>query len=174
MEANKYISKREHKFLLLVAFTSFVFALSIFFLQEIKDYNDAISKEQNKLERLANNEQIISFSACGGMDYRVPFLHSLTLFIFVALLKTKRFLLSSFLTVFYAVVFIYGLSARYDGARLGGEEFSPKVDFIEKVYRATTDFDYLAALFISILLFWQISILLRMLIKTLQRKPELP
>jgi len=174
MKANNYISKREHKLLSLVAFTSFVFALSIISLQGIKDYNDAISKEQNKFERLANNEPILSFSACGGMDYRVPFLHFLTLFIFVALLKTKRVILSSFLTIFYAVVFIYGLSARYDGSRLGGEEFSPKVDFFDKVYRAATDFDYLAALFISILLFWQISILLRMLIKTLQRKIELP
>ncbi len=117
---------------------------------------------------------MISFAACGGIDYRVPLLHCLTFFIFVALLKTKRFILPSFLTIFYAVVFIYGLSARYDGSRLGGEEFSPKVDFLDKVYRAATDFDYLAALFISILLFWQISILLRMLIKTSQRKTELP
>ncbi len=174
MKANNYISKREYKSLLIVSFTAFVFALSIFSLQGIKDYNDAISKEQNKLERLANTEPIISFAVCGGIDYRVPFLHFLTLFIFVALLKTKRFILSSFLTIFYAVVFIYGLSTRYDGSRLGGEEFSPKVDFLDKVYRAATDFDYLAALFISILLFWQISILLRMLIKTLQRKTELP
>ncbi len=173
MKANKYISKREHKFLLIVAFTSFVFASSIFSLQGIKDYNDAISKEQNKLEQLANNEPILSFSACGGMDYRIPFLHFLTLFIFVALLKTKRFLLSSFLTFFYAVVFIYGLSARYNGGRLG-EEFSPKVDFLDQVHRAATDFDYLAALFISILHLWQISILLRMLIKTSQRKTALP
>jgi len=174
MKANKYISKREHKFLLIVAFTAFVFALSIFSLQGIKDYNNAISKEQNELERLANNEPIISFSACGGMDYRVPFFHFLTFFILVALLKTKRFLLPSFLTVFYAIIFIYGLSARYDGSRLGGEEFSPKVDFLDKVYRAATNFDYVAAFFISTLLFWQISILLRILIKTLQRKTELP
>jgi len=35
-------------------------------------------------------------------------------------------------------------------------------------------FDYLAAVFISILLFWQISILLRIFIKILQRKKQLP
>ncbi|HLM59383.1 MAG TPA: hypothetical protein VK308_01140 [Pyrinomonadaceae bacterium] len=174
MKANKYISKREHRIIIIVAFAAFVFAFSIFSIQTIKDYNNAILEEQHKLNRLANNTQSISFTACGGMDYRVPFLHFLTLFIFLALYKTKRFLLPSFLTVFYAAVFIYGLSARYDGARLGGEEFSPKVDFLDKVCRAATDFDYLAALFISILLFWQISILLRILIKTLQRKTELP
>ena len=104
----------------------------------------------------------------------MPGLHFLTLFIFISLLKTKRFLLSSFLTIFYAIVFIYGLSARFNGRRLGGEEFSPKVDFLKQLYIEANSFDYLAALFISILLFWQISILLRMLIKTLQRKTELP
>ncbi|MCY7348939.1 MAG: hypothetical protein LH614_22340 [Pyrinomonadaceae bacterium] len=82
--------------------------------------------------------------------------------------------MSSFLTIFYAVVFIYGLSARYNGARLGGEEFSPQVDFFDQVYRAAGGLDYIAVFFISVLLFWQISILLRMLVKTLQRKPELP
>lgn len=166
MKPNKYVSKREHKLLLTVAFTSFVFVLIIFSLQQIKDYNDAVSKEQSELERISNNKPVISFAACGAIDYRIPLLHFFTRFIFIALLKTKRYLLPLFLTVFYAVVFVYGLSMRYDGARLGGEEFSPKVEFLDKVYRAATDYDYLAAFFISILLFWQISILLRMLIKT--------
>lgn len=104
----------------------------------------------------------------------MPLLHFLTLFIFLTLLKTKKFLLPLFLTVFYVPVFIYGLSASYYESLLGGEEFSPKVDFFTRVYCAADGSDYLAALFISILLFWQISILLRVLIKTLQRKTELP
>jgi len=57
---------------------------------------------------------------------------------------------------------------------LGGEEILPKVDFLEQVYQTSDSFDYLAAFFIAILLFWQISILLRMLIKTLHGKNELP
>jgi hypothetical protein len=116
----------------------------------------------------------MSFAACGGMNFSIPLLHFLTLFIFTALYRTRRFILSIFLTIFYAGIFIYGLFLRYNGARLGGEEFSPQVDFLDKIYHAATDFDYVFAAFISILLFWQISILLRMLIKTTQRKTELP
>ncbi len=172
MRANKYISKREHKLLSIVAFIAFVFVVLTFCGDIIRDYNYFVYKEQQKLGYLANYNREGGFSGSGPMV--MPLLHFLTLFIFIALLKTKRFLLSSFLTVFYAVVFIYGLSARYNGSRLGGEDFSPKVDFLDKVYRAATHIDYLAAIFISILLFWQISILLRMLIKTLQRKNELP
>ncbi len=157
MKANKYVSKKEHKLLLIVAFIAFIFVALTFCGDLIKDHN-------------YNREG--GFSGSGPLV--IPLLHFLTLFIFIALFKTKRFLLSSFLTVFYAIVFIYGLSARYNGSRLGGEEFSPKVDFLDQVYRGANSFDYLASLFISILLFWQISILLRMLIKTTRRKNELP
>lgn len=157
MKANKYISKREYKLLLIVALTAFVYILSAFIWRIVEIYDYSVSEPQ--------------FS--GRQDNLPAGLHFLTLFIFVALLVTKRFLLSSFLTVFYAVIFIYGLSARHDGARLGGEEHLPKIDFLDQVYRVATDFDCIAALFISTLLFWQISILLRMLIKTSHRKIEL-
>lgn len=173
MRANDYISNREHKLLLVVAFISFIFVALTFCYGIAKDYNYSVYKQQQRVEHLAsyNREGGIS-----GSNPRIimPGLHFFTLFIFIALLKTKRFLLSSFLTVFYAIVFIYGLSAIYNGGRLGGEEFSPKVDFFDQVYLAANGFDYLAAFFISILLFWQISILLRMLIKTLQRTNVLP
>ena len=163
MKTNKYISKTEHKLLLIVAFIAFIIFSAIFAGQVTEAYDNFFADRTSK----------IRFSGSGN-QFQAPLFHLLTLFIFAAILKTKRFLLSSFLTVFYALVFIYGLSARYDGGLLGGEEFSPKVDFLDKVYRAATDFDYLAALFISILLFWQISILLRMLIRTLQKESVLP
>lgn len=157
MKANNYISKKEHKLLLIVAFTALVFVLSIFTSELIRIHN------------LSNSP----FSGSIGAN-TMPGLHFLTFFIFIALFKTKRFLLSSFLTIFYANVFIYGLSARYYAKLLGGEEFSPKVDFFDRLYREANSFDYLAAFFISILLFWQILILLRMLVKTLQKEKALP
>ena len=156
MKANDYISKRERKLLLIFAFATFVFVLSVFIYDAIR------------IDNLSNSP----FS--GSVVRTLPGLHFLTLFIFIALLKTKRFILSSFLTSFYAVVFIYGLSISYYGRLLGGEEFSPKVGFYQRLYRQANSFDYLAAFFISILLFWQISILLRMLIKTLQKEQTLP
>ncbi len=158
---------------MIVAFVAFIFVASAFCYGIIEDYNYFVYDQQQRLESLANYNQEGGFSGSGS-TVAIPLLHFLTLFIFIALLKTKKFLLSSFLTIFYAVVFIYGLSASYNASQLGGEEFSPKVAFLDQVYRGADNFDYFAAVFISILLFWQISILLRMLIKTLQRKNELP
>ena len=166
--------KREQRILSIVAFAALLFVFATFSFENIKDFNYTTSKGQNKLERLANNQQIFTFSACGGIDYRIALFHFFTFFIFLSILKTRKFLLSSFLTFFYAVVFIYGLSAKFKAARLGGEEFSPRVDFFDQVFRAAGSFDYIISFFILILLFWQISILLRILIKTLQRKSELP
>lgn len=173
MKANKYISKTENILLLIFAFLVFGFVLSVFTSQVISSYNYSISEEQSELKSQADGKPHPRFSGFNGPNV-IPGLHLLTLFIFIALLKTKKFLLSSFLTVFYAIVFIYGLSARFNGRRLGGEEFSPKVDFLKQLYLEADSFDYLVFLFVSILLFWQFSILLRMLIKTLQRKNVLP
>ncbi len=159
MKANNYISKIEHKLLLSIAFMAFIFVLTIITLQVVVSYNQSASNS--------------GFSGTND-TITMPLFHFLTLFIFIALLKTKRFLLSLFLTVFYALVFICGLSVRFNAGRVGGEEFSPKVSFLNQVYRGADNFDYIAAVFISILLFWQISVLLRMLIKTLQKKTELP
>lgn len=153
---------------------AFLFIFATFSFEHIKDYNYAVSKEQNKLKTLANNQQVISFAACGGVDYRIAPFHFFTFFIFLAILKARNFLLSSLLTFSYAFVFVYGLSAKFRAARLGGDEFSPRVDFFDQVFRAAGASDYIIAFFISILLFWQISILLRILIKTLQRKSKLP
>ena len=133
------------------------------------DYSIKLKCQQNlRMSELSNSRFSHSINPDRGL------LHFLTFFIFLALLKTKRFLLSTFLTIFYAFVFVYGISAGYYARRLGGEEFSPKVYFFDSVYRGADIFEYVAALFISILLFWQISILLRMLIKTLQKERALP
>jgi hypothetical protein len=49
-----------------------------------------------------------------------------------------------------------------------------EIGFIKQIGFVADEYDYLAFSFALTLLFWQISILLRMLIKTLQRKTELP
>jgi hypothetical protein len=89
------------------------------------------------------------------------------------LLKTKRFLLPFFLTLLYASIFIYGLFVRATYSGFDSDSFLDS-SLIERINLVVLDFDILAAFFISILLFWQISILLRMLIKTLQKESVLP
>jgi hypothetical protein len=154
MKAINYISRKEHYLLSIVAFSAFVFVALPFVFEIVKfsNYNSA------------------GFSSSNTTFSLVPPFHFLTLFIFLSILKTKRFLLPVLLTVLYAVIFIFGLVIRISD----NEFFSPEEVLLSKIYYAARGFDYLAALFISILLFWQISILLRMLIKTKQRKPILP
>lgn len=159
MKAINYILKEEHKLLLIMAFASIIFTLAVFIFDIINVINHHYSK---------------NLLLSGQTPNTFPLFHLATILIFVAIFKTKRFLLPFILTVLYAITFIYGLSARYKGGRLGGEEFSPKVDFHEQIFREANEFDYIAALFIFILLFWQISILLRMLIKKLNGKEILP
>ncbi|MBA2334885.1 MAG: hypothetical protein M3449_11235 [Acidobacteriota bacterium] len=170
MKANKYISKKEHISLVIFSFAVFSFVFTINTLEVARFYNYSVSEKQEKLQSQADGTPHIQFSGSSGPHLPAG-LHFLTFFIFISLFGTKRYLVSSLLTLFYAIVFIYGLYARYAP---WGEEFSPKVDFLEKLYRVADTFDYLAAVFISILLFWQISILLRIFIKILQRKKQLP
>ena len=155
--------------LLIVAFVAFLFVTSVIASQVINSYNHSVSERQQELRNQADGRPNIQFSGSNG-SHTMSLLHFLTLFIFIALLRAKKFLIPAFLTLFYAIVFIYGLSVRYYGGLLGGEEFSPKVGFLERLLREANTLDYLAGLFISILLIWQILILMRIFIKTLQRK----
>ncbi|MDQ3321893.1 MAG: hypothetical protein M3525_05590 [Acidobacteriota bacterium] len=48
------------------------------------------------------------------------------------------------------------------------------VEGLDGIFYNAGDYDLITLLLVSILLFWQISILLRMLIKTLQKEKALP
>jgi len=172
MKSNKYISKTERLLLIAFSFIAFGFIFLVAADEVTRSYNYSVREEQQELQSQAGGPPNIRFSG-SGVPHIAAGHHLLTLFIFIALIVTKRFLLPSILTVFYAVVFIYGLSIRYDEGRYGGEDFSPKVDFFDQIYQAADYFDYIAAFFISILLFWQIAILLRIFIKILRRKNQL-
>lgn len=168
------VSKREYYCLLITAFATFLFAFSVISYQIVGEFNFYAAQKQQELKNFANNEQLIRML---GLQYDITYLpgfHLLNLFIFLALLKTKRFLLPFILTVIYAAMFLYELPLRYYGSLLGGEEFSPKIDFLTLIYREANLFDYIAAIFISILLFWQISILFRMLLRRLKKESVMP
>ena len=124
MTANNYISKREHKWLTTFAFIVFLFVLLFISLSIINEYNYSVTELLKELTSQANATPKISFSGGNGLTF-FPLFHLLTFFIFLAILKTKRFLLSFLLTIFYTFIFIYGLSARFKGRQLGGEKFSP-------------------------------------------------
>ncbi len=171
MKANNYISRKKYKLLLITAFLTSVIAFSNFTFQVIEKYNNSVSEQQAELRKQANDEPIFgiySFERASS----IPFLNFLSFFIFITLYKSKRFIASSILTLLIFMPFAYEF---YLGFRfiLFYNPF-PKHSFTELLFLFANRFDYLVFLLVSILLFWQISILLRMLIKTLQRKTELP
>jgi hypothetical protein len=172
MKKSNYVSSKEHKLILITAFVWFGL-VAITFIWEIGGfYNEAVSRQQQELALQAGVKPEPAFSISSNPT--MPGFHFLSIFILAALYKTKRFIAPLLLTIIYFATFLYGLTVKFDSGQLGGEEFSPEFSLCHKLYYGTSDFDFLAAFFISILLFWQISILLRILIKSLQRKDALP
>jgi len=171
MKANNYISNKERRLIQIAAFILVIFVVLNFCFETINTYNYSVSERQKELAAQAG-AKVIKIS--GSYPPPMPAFHFASIFIFIALLRAKRFIASLLLTIFYLSIFVYGLVARFNGGRLGGEEFSPEFNFFHKIYYGARDFDILASVFILILVFWQIRILLRILIKSLQRKDALP
>jgi hypothetical protein len=173
MKANKYISEKEFKVMLFIAFLTSAFAFAGLTTISVKSYNDRVAEKQMELEAEANDKASkISFGIYSFERTRFfPFFCFAALFIFITLLKTKRFFLSAFLTLFNFCIFVYELFlSRVFLLNTQDSNFS----FIERLLLIGNAFYYLTFLLVSILLFWQISILLRMLIKSFPGKIELP
>lgn len=162
------ISKLERLLLLTFTFAGFLFFALAIVEPIVREYNWSVYEEQRRLLREANNEKGASFSiSCSG--WTVPGFHLISFFILVSLIRTKKFIVSLFLTKIYLIFFTYSiyLSKEYlfSDSLTGG---------VGRIFESLYYFDYVGAFFILILLFWQSSILLRMLIKNIQRKNVLP
>lgn len=168
MKGNKYISRKEHKLLLIVAFVTFILALSSFVSFSIDIYNNQVQITQSELKEKANKTYIewgfIHFDSCKNSDNRSLFrtlLVFLTFFGFLALLKPDKFLLTTIIAFLSFSIVIYWI-IRTDEAIKMGELCVQEMPHLMKI---ATYYDYSTFLSISTLLFWQISILLRMLNK---------
>lgn len=171
MKANPYISIKEKR--LLTIFASIIFSLTLINLGwiAIEDYNNSVKEEEERLARIANGTNYkMDFKIYGFIrhDYKYEFrFFSLILLPFI--FRAKKFIFSttftflSFTALFYE--FYLCLKVFLVTSSMTLDEF---ITYFAK------PLDYLVFLLISLLLFWQISILLRILIQTMQRKPELP
>lgn len=174
MKVNPYISIKEKRLLIILA--SIIFTLTLINLGSIviEDYNNKVKEKQEKLMREANGDKIgngIDFSICGFPRTNfVPHSRFFSVLIFFILLFETKFIFSSLSTFLGFSAFAYENYSRFQ-SYFENEIDLPFMKIIEFIARPL---DYFVFLLISALLFWQISILLRMLIKSLQRKPELP
>jgi hypothetical protein len=164
------ISEKEHKILLTMALTTLIMAVVSFVSFTIEDYNREVKIQQADLVMEANDG--LSFSKDYGTDYR-PFhrlqLTFLTLFIFLGLLRAKQFLFSIFFTLLSVFIFAMWFFRTNKAIELN------KLYMAETPYllRIATYYDYSVFLLILILLCWQLSIFIRMLLRSQQKGVEL-
>ena len=169
MKANKYISKKEHKLLLAIAFAAFIFSIAGSIAYSIKADIKRAQYYKEQEENKAQNKPVFSGPYCFP-DKHPQFLFSIILLLgltFSSLFISKRYLLSSLITI---VTFSMFVDWFIDTKKLVSDNESPIVKGLERIFYNAGNIDLIVFLLVSILLFWQFSILLRMLIKTLQRK----
>jgi hypothetical protein len=173
MTANNSISTKEHKLLLSITFAAFIFSFAGSISYSIKADLKRSEYFRQQEENRAQNKLSFSGPYCSP-DRHPKLLSSIILLVgatFFSLCVTKRYLLSFLFTIASLTRFTYWF---VDTKRQFSDDISGFVKGIDRFFYNAGAFDLAVLLLISIIFFWQISILLRMLIKTLQRKPELP
>lgn len=153
MKANSYISIKEKRLLTIIAsigFSLMIINLGLIFIESLKFRG-------------------IDFSE-GSRSVYIPMFRFFSLLTFPFVFWSKRLYFSAIFTGFSFLTFSFEVFLNVR-ANIENEYLFSISELIELIARPL---DYLVFLLISALLFWQISILLRMLIKSLQRKPELP
>ena len=176
MNVANYISKKEQKMLLIVAFCAFIFAFSSFVYDSAETYNQKIREKQEELLRKANYDpNKASFCVYGDWgDDRPLFRFSivfLTLFIVLTLRKANKYLFSAIFTTLVFCIFIKWFVAMIHA--LSTNETIPD-HLTERFFLVANFFDYIDFLFVTILLCWQIPILSRIFNKSRQQQYPLP
>ncbi|MDQ3321892.1 MAG: hypothetical protein M3525_05585 [Acidobacteriota bacterium] len=109
MKANNYISKTEHKLLLLVALAALFFSIAGSAAYTKKDFDERQEYYRIQAERTVRNEPVFSGAYCHP-DKHPQFLFSIILLLgltFCSLCFAKKFLLSFLLTIASLSRFIY-------------------------------------------------------------------
>lgn len=173
MKANNYISKTEHKLLLVVAFAALIFSIVGSAAYAKKDFDERQEYYRIQAEKIARNEPTFSGAYCFP-DKHPQFLFKIILILgltFSSLCLVKSYLPSFLLTIVSFSMYVYWF---FDTKRLLASNEWTNVQGLERIFYRAGNFDFAVFSLVSILLFWQISILLRMLIKTLQKERALP
>lgn len=173
MKAKRIISNKEHKLLLVAAFAAFIFSIVGYVGYVTKAEYEREAYFRLQAEKEARNEIVFAGPYCYP-DKHPGFLVSIVLLLgaaFFSLCFAKWYLLSSYLTVASFSRFVDWF---FDTRKLLSVSERQPAEALDNIFYNAGEVDLTVCLLVSILLFWQISILLRMLIKTMQRKSVLP
>ena len=159
------------KFSLIFFFGFVIFALSIggYLAYLIKDQQERDAYYQQQTENEAQGKVTFAGPYCFPDKHPTFLLINILLIgmLGVSLLFPKLIWLSILLNGFSISRFVYWY---FDTQRLLSTNETHNVKDLDSIIYKANEFDVLVLFLLSILLFWQISILLRMLIKTVQRK----
>lgn len=167
------ISNTEHRLLLALAFAALIFSISGYVSYTAKADFERSEYFRIQEEKMARNELVFSGPYCHPdrhpqLLFSIVFLSGAT---FLSVCFAKWYLFSSLFTVASLSRFGYWF---FDTRKQLVYDELGIAKGINRVFYNVGDSDLATFLLFSILLFWQISILLRMLIKTSQRKNVLP
>ena len=163
---NYSISKTERVLLLAFASCAFLYFAVEISAEAIDSYNQSVEQYQKDLARQAGAKNIISF-AVHGFFYRIPLFHLLTLPILLGLIRSKRYVLSSALTLLYLGLLIVAIMVRLDGRGLYGSENFFTDPWVELSVKTSFN-DHFAAFVVAVLIIWQGSILFRAFLRDRQ------
>jgi hypothetical protein len=154
------ISKLERGLIIAFGLLAISYFATGIFAEGIHSYNESVVQYQNGLARQAGVKNIISFAACGGFDYSIPLFHLITFPIFLTLIRTRTYIVSTTFTVLYLTLLIVSISIRLDGrGSLGSENFFTNP--LLELWTKTSIHDYFSAFVTVVLLFWQGCVLWR-------------
>lgn len=174
----KYISDKERKPLLALSFLYLLLSVFSFTNYVISSYNSYVSEQQIELKAKANG---IYFSIYSFESAPLNPIFSFANIFFASLAcinfyKSKNFLVSfccPFVSFCFFILLLIGTRQMINAEGVDSD-LSLSLTGLDKIIYKTNYFDLTCYLTVSILLLWQISILLRMLIKTQQMKSVLP
>ncbi len=173
MISSNYVSKKTRKLLLIVGFALFTFSFISLCAYTIKDQVERDSDEQKQAENAAKGLPAFSGPYCFP-DKHSQFLSLNILLaglIFGTAFFSKTFLFSAFFSGMLFSRYVYWYYDTQKALSLNELYFPQGLNHF--FYKATI-FDLLTLSILSILFFWQISVLLRILIKTIQKEESLP
>lgn len=153
MQNTKYISTKELTLILIFSFLAFAFFAAAIGADVVASHESAAEKAVREFSSISVGCRLCDRDFVAGFNL-------ITFFIFLALIRPKRFIVSTALTFIYGALLVVSIYLRLDGTgALGGVDFytDPWVEFINK----TDVYDYVASFVIVVLLGWQSSIVWR-------------
>lgn len=173
MRDTEFISKRERRLILLIAFAAFIFSIVGFISYTVKEDIKRTEYFREQEENRRQNKPSFAGPYCFP-DRHPELLASIIWLVgatFFALCVARKYFLPFLLTIASLSRFLSWLVSSRNQLY---DDISDFVKGVDRFFYNAGNFDLAVLLFLSILFFWQISILLRILIKNLQRKTALP